>query len=239
VKDGVHFGYGFRVPQGKIRMETPWAVVRPNEDQLPGACRNWYTVQRWVDISNDKTGITWTPVDAPLMEIGGMTANLLGPVEFHEWMTNAPDSQTIYSWAQNNHWHTNYKIDQPGVTAFEYILRPHAGGYSAAQSARLGIETTRPLIVSPAGGESVGSLFSIDSDDVLVESVKRSSDGKATIIRLFGVAGREQPVRLKWASDVEPASVWLTDLTERPLKEIGGSVNMPAYGVVHLRAEPK
>lgn len=239
VKDGVHFGYGFRVPQGKIRMETPWAVVRPNEDQLPGACRNWYTVQRWVDISNDKTGITWAPVDAPLMEIGGMTANLLGSVEFHEWMTNAPDSQTIYSWAQNNHWHTNYKIDQPGVTAFEYILRPHAGGYSAAQSARFGIETTRPLIVSAAGGESAGSLFSIDSDDVLVESVKRSSDGKATIIRLFGVAGREQPVRLKWASDVKPASVWLTDLTERPLKEIGGSVNMPAYGVVHLRAEPK
>ncbi|MCC6415536.1 MAG: hypothetical protein IT582_06480, partial [Opitutaceae bacterium] len=142
-KDGVHFGFGFNVPEGQVRMETPWAVVRPNADQLPGSCRNWFTVQRWVDISNAKCGITWAPLDAPLLEIGGLTANLLGSVAYPRWMTNAIDSQTIYSWAQNNHWHTNYKIDQPGLTTFRYILRPHRGGYSAAAAARFGVETTR------------------------------------------------------------------------------------------------
>ncbi len=133
-KDGVHFGFGFNVPAGTVRMETPWAVVRPNLDQLPGSCRNWFTVQRWVDVSNQDRGITWAPIDAPLMQIGGMTANLLGSVPFRDWMTNALDSQTLYSWAQNNHWHTNYKIDQPGVTTFRYLLRPHRGGYSPRES---------------------------------------------------------------------------------------------------------
>jgi hypothetical protein len=31
------------------------------------------------------------------MQIGGMTANLLGSVPFDRWMTNAIESQTIYS----------------------------------------------------------------------------------------------------------------------------------------------
>jgi alpha-mannosidase len=234
-KDGVHFGFGFNVPAGTLRMETPWAVVRPNADQLPGSCRNWFTVRRWVDVSNDARGISWAPLDAPLMEIGGMTANLLGNVELGEWMTAALDSQTIYSWAQNNHWHTNYKIDQPGVTTFRYVLRPHRGGYAAADAARFGHETTRPLLVAAASGQkAAGSLMSVSTPGVLVETLKVSEDGKALIVRLFGISGQSQAVTLDWPI-LRPAASWHTDLTEKPLRPAAGAVTVPAYGVVHLR----
>jgi len=36
-------------------------------------------VERWVDISNDKYGVTWTTSDAPLVEVGGLTANFPWP----------------------------------------------------------------------------------------------------------------------------------------------------------------
>jgi len=236
-KDGVHFGFGFNVPAGTVRMETPWAVVRPNLDQLTGSCRNWFTVQRWVDISNPDYGILWAPIDAPLMQIGGMTANLLGSVAFKEWLTNAIDSQCLYSWAQNNHWHTNYKIDQPGVTTFRYLLRPHRGGYSAAMSARFGLETTRPLLVAPATGISAPSpLLSISTPHVLVETVKVSEDRKALILRLFGISGKPTSATLNWKS-LKPAQVCLTDLTEKPLAPVRRAIHVPAYGVVNVRAE--
>ena len=236
-KDGVHFGFGFNVPAGTVRMETPWAVVRPNLDQLPGSCRNWFTVQRWVDVSNDNCGITWAPLDAPLMEIGGLTANLLGSVPFGAWMTTALDSQTLYSWAQNNHWHTNYKIDQPGVTTFRYILRPHRGGYAAAEAARFGHETTRPLLVAAAGGpQAPASLLTVSPPGVLVETLKVSEDGKALIVRLFGVSGQAEVATLVWPG-LKPAAVWLTDLTENPLRPAAGGIAVPAYGIVHLRAD--
>ncbi|MGE5361450.1 MAG: polysaccharide lyase family protein, partial [Bacteroidales bacterium] len=112
-KDAVHFGFGFNVPGGIVRVDTPWAVVRPETDQLQVANRNWFTAQRFVDVANGERGITLAPLDAPLVEVGGMTANLLGSVATSRWMTRANASQTIYSWAQNNHWHTNYKADQP------------------------------------------------------------------------------------------------------------------------------
>jgi len=51
-KEGVHCGFGFNVPDGVMHLDVPWGVVRPELDQIPGACRNWFTVQRWVDVSN-------------------------------------------------------------------------------------------------------------------------------------------------------------------------------------------
>lgn len=237
-KDSVHFGFGFNVPGGTVRMETPWGVVRPNADQLPGACRNWFTVQRWVDVSNRDCGITWAPVDAPLIEVGGLTANLMGAVAYHEWLTNAIESATLYSWAQNNHWFTNYKADQPGVTTFRYLLRPHPDGYSPSATARFGQETTRPLIVTPAESQRPppGSLFTMSSDEVVVETLKGSDDGRALIVRLFGMAGGDRPVRLAW-SGVKPTAIWTTDLSEKPIRRTGREVTVPGYGIVSLRAE--
>lgn len=238
-KDSVHFGFGFQVPGGQVRMETPWGVVRPNLDQLPGACRNWFTVQRWVDVSNGDLGITWAPIDAPLVEMGGITANLMGPVGLDEWRTQAVESTTLYSWAQNNHWFTNYKADQPGVTRFRYVLRPHLGDYSAADSARFGVESSRPLLVVPArGGSGADDAVGVElsRDEVLLETLKTSEDGKAIILRLFGVSGVDREVRLKWRG-LRPTSQTLTDLSERPGRLLGTRIHVPAYGMVCVRAE--
>jgi alpha-mannosidase len=153
-------------------------------------------------------------------------------------MTNAMDSQTIYSWAQNNHWHTNYKIDQPGVTTFRFVVRPHQRGYSGADAARFGMETSRPLVVATAEGgkSSERSLLTVSSEKVLVEAVKVSADNRALIIALFGVSGKNETVSLRWKA-VSPTSLWLTDLTEKPLQKVDQRIDVPAYGVVYARAE--
>ncbi|MBE7501139.1 MAG: hypothetical protein HS113_12685 [Verrucomicrobiales bacterium] len=237
-KDSVHFGFGFHVPGGMVRMETPWAVVRPNIDQLPGACRNWFTVQRWVDVSNSDRGITWAPLDAPLLQVGAITANLLGPVGWDEWLPEALDSTTLYSWAQNNHWFTNYKADQPGLTTFRYLLRPHAGGYHAADAARFGHETSRPLLAVPVDPDrpTATPFLRLSSPDVLVESVKVSEDGQAVILRLFGVTGQSRRVQVDWTA-FQPSALWLTDLSENPRQRTEPVVEVPGYGVTMLRLD--
>jgi hypothetical protein len=237
-KDSVHFGFGFAVPGGTVRMETPGAVVRPNLDQLPGACHNWFTVQRWVDVSNADLGVTWAPVDAPLMEIGGLTANLMGPVSLDLWRTNTLPSTHLYSWAQNNHWFTNYKADQPGLTTFRYLIRPHAGSYSAGDAAQFGLSTSRPLIPVPVdpGGPSATSLLALSSPDVVVESVRLTDDRRAALVRLHGVAGESRAVRITWGR-LKPREVWLSNPYGVKLREAGEIIEVPGYGVVTLRAE--
>jgi len=195
-------------------------------------------VQRWVDVSNSERGITLAALDAPLLQVGGITANLLGPVAREEWLPEAIESTTLYSWAQNNHWFTNYKADQPGVTTFRYCLQARRGPYRAMASARFGIEASRPLIaVSVDPARAVPEpLLAVDSPDVLVETVKVSEDGKGLVLRLFGVSGRTSRVRIDWQV-MRPTAVCGTDLREQVLDRCDGRVEVPGYGVAMVRAE--
>ena len=117
------------------------------------------------------------------------------------------------------------------------MLRPHAGGYAAADAARFGMETSRPLIAvaSDAKNTLPSPLLTVSSPNVLVETVKVSDDGKGIVVRLFGVAGKRESVVLKW-NGWKPRMVSRTDLAERPLQRVTGPVDVPAYGVVHLLA---
>lgn len=238
-KEGVHFGFSFNVRDAVVRMDVPWAVVRPEEDQIPGACKNWFTVQRWVDVSNERAGITWFTPDAPLVQIGGITANLVGSLsDPRNWISHIEPSPKIYSWAMNNHWHTNYRAEQEGPTLFRYFLFPHQG-FNQADAVRQALECSEPLVAVPARGPEPGpSRLRLSNANVTVTAFKPSDDGKASIVRLFSGSGKDEKVNLQW-SDPAPASLWTSDTSERPLTKVGGTIDVPAYTIVTLRAEER
>jgi len=236
-KEGVHFGFGFNVPEGTVRMDVGWAAVRPELDQIPASCKNWFSVQRWVDISNDKFGVTWSPVDAPLVEVGGITANLIGSqTDPSVWIQHLAPSQTIYSWVMNNHWHTNYRAEQEGPTVFRFAIRPHKR-FAPDDAARFGIACSQPLIAMPASGPLPAKpRLELSSDKVVVTAFKPSDDGKAWIVRLFGASGQTEKVKLAWAKPA-PHQLWLSDTSEKPREKAGPAIEVPAWGIVTLRAE--
>ena len=235
--EGVHFGFAFNVPNPVVHINSPGAVIQPEKDQLPGACKNWFEVERWADFSNDKYGVTWVTADAPLLELGGLTANLpRKQPNPNAYMKHIEPSATFYSWVMNNHWHTNYRAYQEGETTFRYYLRPHAA-YDPAEAAKFGIDTTEPLIAAPARGEKLlASRLQVEGAGVLVSAMKPSDDGRAIIVRLFGASGKDATAQLTW-SDPVPKKTWLSDASEQPLKEAGDRIEVPGWGTVTLRAE--
>src|SRR6185503_6140549 len=146
-KEGIHFGFGFSLPNAKGRIDMPWSIVSPNTDQLEGANKNWFAFQRWVDISNPKYGVTWSAIQAPLIEWGGLTGNILdGGRQPWLWQKEIPQSSLIYSWPVNNHWDTNFPLEQGGAIEQRYAFKIH-DKYSVVDADRFGMETQRPLIV--------------------------------------------------------------------------------------------
>jgi hypothetical protein len=235
-KEGVHFGFGFHVPGGTVRMDVPWAVVRPEADQIPGACKNWFTVQRWVDISNDDYGVTWLTPDAPLVQVGGITANLIGSLSNpRAWMDQIEPSTTLYSWAMNNHWHTNYRAEQDGPTVFRYFIVPHTAK-PLEHAARLAVELTQPPLVLPARGDAPRFSPLASVSGAQVTALKPSEDGQARIIRLFNPTAQATTARFNW-NKPEPKTVWLSDASERPLRPLTVPMEVPAWGIVTVRAE--
>ncbi len=237
-KEGVHFGFAFNVPFGVMRMDIPWAVVRPEADQLAGACRNWFTVQRWVDISSADRGLTWTTPDAPLAEVGGLTADRIGSLpDPKDWLSRIAPSQTLYSWVMNNHWHTNYKAEQDGPTTFRYWIRAHAA-YDPVAAQRLGIECSQPLVAVPAEGALGGgpSRLRVEPAGVIVTSFKPSADGQAWVVRLFNATEQRLGAMLTW-SEPRPKVVRRCNLLEEPGAEPGGVLELPGWGMATLWCE--
>ncbi len=236
-KEGVHFGFAFDVPQGQVRIDVPWAVVRPEQDQIPGSCKNWFSAQRWVDISNAERGVTWVTLDAPLVEVGGVTANLIGGLSNSPlWRPHVEPTQTIYAWVMNNHWHTNYRADQDGPTTFRFVLRPH-GAYSPVDNARAAVACSQPLIAAPASDTAPRApRVTVEPAEVLATALKPSDDGGALVLRLFGASGEERTATVRWAQP-QPQTVYLSNVSERPQQRVDRTVRVPGWGIVTLRAE--
>ena len=238
--EGAHIGFGFHVPEGQVRLDTQFSVTRPELDQIPGANKNWFSVSRWADVSNRKLGVTLATLDAPLIEVGGITANVPRhqPEPWQPWLQKIGPSQTLYSWILNNHWHTNYKADQDGWLEFRYAVQPHAGGFDALAAARFGVERCQPLQVLPAHGPGPGAVprLAITPNDVVVTALKPADDGRGWVVRLYGASGRDQTVRMQW-SEPAPAQLFMSNLSELPLVPAPEKILVPAWGLVTLRVE--
>jgi hypothetical protein len=233
-KEGVHFAFPFAVPEGKVLIDLPWAPVEPERDQIAGANKNWYTTQGFVDVSNGAYGVTWTALDAPLIEVGEISATKLGSVwNPDEWRQHVAPTQTLYSWALNNHWHTNYRADQEGPLTFRYALQAH-GSFAADAATRFGAGVREPLVVGPVSG-TAESLFTLDDPTVVATRVVPSDDGKALIVRLYGTTAETRRVRLRLRAGF--GAVTRSDLSQKPGRRLGEFIEVPGRGVVTLRIE--
>ncbi len=234
-KEGVHLGFAFNVPRGEIRVDTPWAVVRPEIDQLPGACRNWLTAQRWVDVSNAEHGVTWATVDAPLIEVGGITGDRIGSLSNPaEWLSHLKPSQTFFSWVMNNHWHTNYRAEQEGPTTFRYSITTH-GPFDPTAAHRFGVERSQPLLAAGASADVPLPTppLHVAPRSVVVTSIRPLTSGDGLLIRLFNCADYPVEASVSWGRPGPPAlrsNPW-----GEPGTEVAGAIRMPPWGIVTLR----
>jgi hypothetical protein len=240
-KESVNFAFPFNVPGGEIRMDVPFGVFRPELDQMPSACKNWLTVGTWADVANQAFGVTWVTLDAPLVQVGGITATLLNS-QFNPdvWRKKIEPTQKLYSWAMNNHWGTNYRAYQEEPVVFRFVLRPHLGATEAAAATRFAADTCQPLLAVPGRGPAPDTrpLLSVEPSNVLVSALKPSDDSRALIVRLFNAGTNPADAELTWGRKA-PRRLWLSDTGERPGRKLSsrGAVTLPASGLIALRAE--
>ena len=237
-KDGVHFGFGFDLPQATTRVDIPWGVMRVEEDQWAAGNRNWLTLQRWLDISSDTQGVTWCSLDAALFESGAMTANQTGSwdKERKPWIKKLERSSTVYSWVMNNHWFTNFPLTQDGPVTFRYRILPH-GAYDAAAANRFGMEQAQPLAHVAANADPVVKpLVAIDNERVSVSILKPNADGKEVTLRLRSLSDKTETVKLAFPSGA-PKAIHSCIAEKIATVNAADPVSLLPYGVVTLRLE--
>lgn len=194
--EGVHFAFPFLIPGGDVRVNLAWDWYKAGSEQLPGSNFNFNTVSRWIDISNRDMGICLLSQDAPLVELGDISMDVLS---YGEKSGQRP-TQTIFSYVMNNYWETNYLAAQPGKTTFRYSLFPH-DGFDPIFNMKRALERTQPLLIIPASGSKNKShpLITLDNQDVLITGLIQGADNMHFLIRIYNPTDQDQQVRIAWS----------------------------------------
>ncbi len=234
-KEGVHIAFPFAVPGGDVRVDVGWGLVRPEADQIPGACRDFFGARNGVDISSRDFGVTWTPLDAPLVEVGAITDETPGDGERRSWLRTLSPSNLLFSYAMNNYWHTNYKADQEGRVTLRYAVEPHRGS-DPATAKRLGAEAMNPLVAIPADASAPVPRFplAVEPGPFVATSLKPSADGQGWLLRLLNASDSPEKFRLSGQA-FDGGRVFLSDLGETEGARVAAPIEAPAFGILTLR----
>lgn len=237
-KEGVHFGFAFNVPQPVVRVNIPWGVMELEKDQLKAGNRNWIAMQRWLNISNEKKGVTWCSLNACAFESGDMTANIIGGAyESPLWIRKIEPSATVYSWALNNHWHTNFRLSQNGKIGFKYSVLPHVGEYNVVNSNQFAMEQYRPMVaVQTKKNFRIANPLSVSgSEKVVLSNYKTTDNGKRSTLRFLSLSDKEETVSLSWSKKQPKSIVYVKDSQSVKLSDGKNGFVVPAKGMVSLQ----
>jgi hypothetical protein len=136
-----------------FRYGSGGAVIEGEREQLPNACRDYYSVDAWADLSDRERGMALATPDAPLVLWGGFT---VGSYAAH----HTADRPMLIGWPMHNKWHTNFRHAQPGEVRLRYRLWPHPTPFDRAETERFGLTAALPLLAIPAVRGEGGALES-------------------------------------------------------------------------------
>jgi hypothetical protein len=197
--------FPFAVEAPQFRFEGGGSVVEPTVDQLAGTSTDSYAIQHWANVYNEDGGVMLTPLDAPMMEFGGIYAGYVSgahhgetwPEYGHEFL--APGSLTtshMYSMLFYNNYYTNFVNVRAGEVLLRYSLTSGAGDWQADAMRQFGWDVANPCWPAWMNGKQDGeiastdSFVSLDAANVELSTIKPAEDGRGVIVRLMETVGR-------------------------------------------------
>jgi len=237
-KEALYVAFPFAFTAPTVQVEVPLGRMTVEKDQQPGSCRDWYCHNHWVWLTEGDSGVLWSGPDTPLFTLNDIFRGV--------WRRKIVPDGTLFAYAMNNYWHTNYAARQGGQYACRFRVSLLAPG-DAVEPVRRGWAACDPLYVSPAyDTSSAGPLISKDralflaDKNVLVVGAKPADDGEGTIVKLLDAAGQARSVGV-WPAAYTFKQARRTNLVETnadptPIASDGkAAVDLAAWGVAALR----
>ncbi|MEW5978648.1 MAG: polysaccharide lyase family protein [Acidobacteriota bacterium] len=200
--EAIYFAFPFAARQPELAYQIQNGWVRPNRDQLPGACREWFTTQNLTHVKDGNFSIALATPDSPLITLTDINRG--------KWLKNLEMTNGhVFSYVMNNYWFTNYKAAQSGGFQFRYFITS-GEGMGAEQLGGFDAETRDPVLAYPllsSFSASVaqtdrpfaaasGSFLTVESPTLQVVVLKEAEDHDGFILRLRETGGRSGEAEL-------------------------------------------
>jgi alpha-mannosidase len=237
-KEALYVAFPFAFARPTVQLEVPLGRMTVEQDQQPGSCRDWYCHTHWVWLHEGADGVLWSGPDTPLVTLSDIFRG--------QWRRKIAPDGTLFAYAMNNYWHTNYAARQGGQYACRFRVSALAPGDSA-EPVRRGWAACDPLYVGEAftnagAGALVGkdAALSLTDRGVLVVGAKPADDGEGAIVKLLDVSGTGRSVAV-WPAAYGFREARRTNLVEMNLDVVPvaadgrATLELPAWGVAAAR----
>ncbi|MGB4704859.1 MAG: glycosyl hydrolase-related protein [Candidatus Saccharicenans sp.] len=240
-KESVHLAFPFNMPPSGVRLDLGWGTVNPFFEEIPGACLDFFSIQKTVSFSRPDFTLIWVSPDVPLIEIGDLTDERSVNGFPRVWRKELSPSATIVSYALNNYWHTNYRADQEGEINLRYTLFLERSIEPALLKLKT-LEVCQPPAVIPAEEVQIPlpSLLKIEPERVVVTRFKAAASAEqgknAFVLRLYNVSGQPEMVNVKGLL-VAGRKIYLSNLKGEKLAPVELPLKILPWSTVTLRIE--
>jgi hypothetical protein len=237
-KEALYIAFPFAFTKPTVDVEVPLGRMTVDRDQQPGSCRDWFCHAHWVWLHELNDGVLWSGPDTPLFTLNDLFRGV--------WRRSIVPDGTLFAYAMNNYWHTNYAASQGGAVTFRFRVSLLAPG-DAAEPVRRGWAACDSLYVSPAySNDTPGPMIAKDralfcaDKNVMIVAAKSADDGDGAIIKLLDVAGQARAVGV-WPAAYTFKLARHTSLVEQNGDAIAvasdgrASVDIAAWGVAAAR----
>lgn len=189
--EATYLVFPFNLPGATVRYDVGGQAIIPEVDQLPGVCRDYFTVQNWVDFSTDEVGVTITMPENPLVQLGDFHFGHYQP----RFNLGRPH---LFGWVTNNYWETNFRAAQPGQVEARYRLYPHGGPFQEVLAHRIGHEATQAQLLMQHLGEPTqstplpqqGALLDLPTEPIQTLHLSHTESG--IMVRLLNASDTPQ-----------------------------------------------
>ncbi len=247
-KESLYVAFPFAMERPRVSWEITGGVAGDGRAVVPGSARHFRAMRHWATLEEDGAPpVAWATAEAPLVQRGTIH------IPYAPFPSSLPPERerpgTIFSWAMNNIWDTNFPPQQGGEAIFRYAVAVPAADEDAAVLGRASAAAlTMPLvgIASPRRGEALAttvrsSMAAVDHPAVEITHLATSRGGRDLTLFLQSIA--EEPVETRIDFGALPVrAAWLGDAHERevaPVPVVGRrvTVRMLAFGYRALAIE--
>jgi alpha-mannosidase len=228
-KEAVHFSFPFHDSFQQTLLDAGYGTIRYIADQLPGSNMDYLYGRRWLDASSADHGVQLLWQQTALIEPGDMIDERLTINQSHKpWRKVGSVTTNWFSYVMNNYWHTNYKADQPGISHYNYALRPHTM-VNNAEMEKAATDFTQPLLGIPVKKEMIrpGTLFELSNKRLSVTGITPLANGNL-LIRLFNPEPTTMSTHFLW-QELKP--VKLTNTITGSTLAPGQAISLPGMAV--------
>ena len=227
-----------KMEEGRVAYEVPFGVVEVGKDEMEGAAGERYNVpakdlhprgiENWIGAGDKDFGVTLSssvavadyidptddPVTYPILQPVLLASRISCHVEGNQYLQTG---NHFFSFSLNSHragWENGFRFGKQANEKLFAVVDPEA-------------------YISASLPESQ-SFFGIDSENLVISTVKKAEDDNSVIVRVYDAEGKATNAVLRTSSKFNTAVQ--TNLIEYPIKPVeinksGTTLNIGHHGI--------